>query len=319
MLKNIGLKEKNKEIEQTPAENRVYGCEMPKTYEISREDDTTEYIIDQIYQLYLQKPKDNSFGLGYEGLDKSHINLFKSTKLVINDKNKKKLSISGQAFGVGAFEDDDEDIYVKDDMNRYDFELTNEKLSKKDSVPKAKTVFDDFVAAKHPLAAREFFPPPTIPHSFTGKHKVKRSRFEQLPEEPIPERKEMNSNVRAKYLGEATATVSPTTKDKNENVKNKESVKEKIVEEKPDHVNTPLQFSLSSSNLVFDRFVSASTPEDPTNILEVIKPSDTTHGTQEMRDAAKMKMFGPLTRVSVDWQPHSLLCKRFNVPEPHVE
>ena len=26
-----------------------------------------------------------------------------------------------QAFGVGAFEDDDEDIYSKDDMSQYDF------------------------------------------------------------------------------------------------------------------------------------------------------------------------------------------------------
>lgn len=32
----------------------------------------------------------------------------------------KKKGMTGQAFGVGAFEEDDEDIYSADDMSRYD-------------------------------------------------------------------------------------------------------------------------------------------------------------------------------------------------------
>ncbi|KAJ8983487.1 hypothetical protein NQ317_014947 [Molorchus minor] len=39
----------------------------------------------------------------------------------------------------------------------------------------------------------------------------------------------------------------------------------------------------------------------------------------QMRDAAKMKMFGLLTRITTDWCPCSILCKRFNVPEPSVD
>ena len=41
------------------------------------------------------------------------------------DKAKKgrKLKIAGQAFGVGAYEEDDDDIYQRDDMSRYDFAL----------------------------------------------------------------------------------------------------------------------------------------------------------------------------------------------------
>ncbi|KAK9882699.1 hypothetical protein WA026_022749 [Henosepilachna vigintioctopunctata] len=50
-----------------------------------------------------------------------------------------------------------------------------------------------------------------------------------------------------------------------------------------------------------------------------VKKYDIEHYTKEMRDAAKMKMFGPLTRISEDWQPCSLLCKRFNIPEPLSE
>lgn len=55
-----------------------------------------------------------------------HVNLFSPFEVL--DKNNKKLSISGQGFGVGAMEeDDDEDVYSKDDMTRYDFTLDNSK------------------------------------------------------------------------------------------------------------------------------------------------------------------------------------------------
>lgn len=37
-----------------------------------------------------------------------------------------------------------------------------------------------------------------------------------------------------------------------------------------------------------------------------------------MRRAAKMKMFGKLTRKTEVWQPASIVCKRFNIPEPSV-
>ncbi len=44
-------------------------------------------------------------------------------------KNRKGLKISGQAFGIGAYEEEDEDIYGKDDMSNYDFSLTAEKVN----------------------------------------------------------------------------------------------------------------------------------------------------------------------------------------------
>lgn len=34
----------------------------------------------------------------------------------------RRVVMRGQAFGVGAFEEDDEDIYARDDMTQYDFE-----------------------------------------------------------------------------------------------------------------------------------------------------------------------------------------------------
>jgi len=35
--------------------------------------------------------------------------------------------------------------------------------------------------------------------------------------------------------------------------------------------------------------------------------------------AASMKIFGKLTRETVEWHPDKLLCKRFNVANPYPE
>ena len=82
-------------------------------------------------------PKTNYHGIGYKGLDISsgllkastqRFSLFDvsdvSTSLVAvptaSAKRAKVKGMTGQAFGVGAFENDDEDIYTMDDMSRYD-------------------------------------------------------------------------------------------------------------------------------------------------------------------------------------------------------
>ena len=92
-------------------------------------------------------PKENVFGIGYRGLDRNsvlgnrstsgHINLFEMPSSSASfgkpgksdPKNRKGLKISGQAFGIGAYEEEDEDIYGKDDMSNYDFSLTAEKVN----------------------------------------------------------------------------------------------------------------------------------------------------------------------------------------------
>ena len=43
-------------------------------------------------------------------------------------KKGRKMKITGQAFGVGAYEEEDDDIYQRDDMSRYDFSLENDGL-----------------------------------------------------------------------------------------------------------------------------------------------------------------------------------------------
>lgn len=318
LLKNIGIQDKinQRQEELNESSTKVYGCEMPKTTEIPKNVTVKQYEIPLLYKEYLAKPKADTFGLGHEGLDKTHINLFKSSNLVVHDKNNKKLSISGQAFGVGAFEEDDDDIYVKDDMSKYDFELTDEKKSN-ESTTKKNLMFDMFIQSKIPLINKKLYPLPTIPHSFSGKHKIKKSRFEPIEENESEtvSRREINPDVRAKYLGEEINTNATTSKpvlpikiEKDDDETNKKQC-EKGGNNKFD----------MSQVLLSDRFVSASKPEDVRNILETVEREETTHGTQEMRDAVRMKMFGRLTRITDDWLPNPLLCKRFNVPEPHTE
>jgi len=49
-----------------------------------------------------------------------------TTNLKTSDKNR-KVNIRGQAFGVGAFEEEDDDIYSREDMSQYDFTIDNDK------------------------------------------------------------------------------------------------------------------------------------------------------------------------------------------------
>lgn len=323
LLRNMGLKHRNEDKDEEETETagaKVYGCEMPKIQETTKPYEIPQYDIPEIYQEYLNKPKGNTFGLGYSGLDKTHVNLFQSSNLVVKERNNKKLTISGQAFGVGAFEDEDEDIYTKDNMNKYDFELTSESVSTKNTDSNEEnTVFGLFKLAKEKLSSGEHFPPPVIPHSFSGKHNLKKSRFEPLPEEkqaPVVQRKQIDASIRAKYLGEETnetVTHSDQQHKKSTNVGTKIAP---VAERSPPRTETTQSNSLGGFNLLLDKFVSGG-QTDSQDILEPVKPTENLHGTKEMRDAAAMKMFGPLTRITFDWQPSPLLCKRFNVPEPH--
>ncbi|CAG9828095.1 unnamed protein product [Diabrotica balteata] len=305
LLRKIGIKDKIKEQVELYSDTKVYGCQIPGTFKIPKKIENNQYKIPEIYLENLANPKSNTFGIGYQGLDRSHVNLFSHSNLVVTDKNNKKVSISGQGFGVGAFEEDDDDIYSKEDMSNYDFELVSEK--QKPKVNKDGLLqFGMFKPSKAPLVSKKAYPPPTIPHSFTGKHKIKKSRFEpvevKVEEDQDIDRGSINPAVRARYLGEDPVVPTPS---------------QPILDQKPQQERlAPRTFDVSS--LMTDRFVSASQTES-TNSLEPVVKTETEHGTSDMRAAAKMNMFGPLTRITSDWRPHAILYKRFNVAEPLID
>jgi len=119
---------------------KTYGCSMPDT---NKEDDETckdeKDPIMEKYQdflfapdeipLNIANPKDNFFGIGYSGLERpgmgglSGVGGGYSVKTSLSS-SKKKFSISGEAFGVGADEEDDDmEVYNRNDMGQYDFSL----------------------------------------------------------------------------------------------------------------------------------------------------------------------------------------------------
>ncbi|KAF4525244.1 hypothetical protein B566_EDAN014547, partial [Ephemera danica] len=70
--------------------------------------------------------------------------------------------------------------------------------------------------------------------------------------------------------------------------------------------------ALFKSGPMDDRFVSSTTLLGSEELPKLEAPK-----VEATVAAAKMKQFGKLTRTREPWQPCSLLCKRFNVPEPN--
>ncbi len=220
-------KKAKRERRKKNEETRTFGCGLPpglkqgeNKHQFS-DGDSGEESDEQLYApddvpAFVVKPKTNTFGLGYTGLmpdrakvsaPKSGFVLFEPT-LKLTDK-KKKLQIAGQAFGVGAFEDEDEDIYGKDDMSQYDFELGGAKPKKKDSQLLAlpcSDILDGFVRAKKTEPIHKHYPPPVVPKDFVPIHRSQNSRFDL---KPITEaemkglgRHDLNAHQRAAILNE---------------------------------------------------------------------------------------------------------------------
>ncbi|XP_033211365.1 G patch domain-containing protein 1 homolog [Belonocnema kinseyi] len=241
----VKMKEKNEKL-------KVYGCYMPSQRQSEEsESDVSDDEYSEImlapddYEPLRAKPKDNYFGLGYSGLDKrpilsSHINLFEPSTFSLQEKNK-KFSIKGQAFGVGAFEEEDEDIYAKEDMSNYDFVLGPKKQSKsrwnrdeEGNSSKVPGCLEGFVPAKNPIERRKIYKPPELPKDFKPIHVPRKSRF--FPPIECPARsslpsgrrklyggQNLNANTRASIIGEPSVSRIAESASKAEEGRKEES------------------------------------------------------------------------------------------------
>lgn len=92
-----------------------------------------------------------------------------------------------QAFGVGAFEDKDEEIYSIEDISQYDFALETPEerkhrrklernLKKTENFPV--DCVAGFVKASEIAAQGKYFSPPEVPKDFVLIHESKKSRFD---------------------------------------------------------------------------------------------------------------------------------------------
>uniref|UniRef100_A0AAZ3PL23 G-patch domain-containing protein n=1 Tax=Oncorhynchus tshawytscha TaxID=74940 RepID=A0AAZ3PL23_ONCTS len=198
-------------------------------------------------------PKVDLHGLGYRGLNPlaalrggpgaGHINLFtmdsdRSNSLFGEDRKgqRRRGGVAGQGFGVGAMEDDDEDIYHRDIMSNYDTVLGGEEpgdglygwtapqqynRKKKDAAYLGK-ILEGFTLASDKLETKTIFPPPNLPRDFRPVHyfrpvvdlssvspmvaqALQTSRGHMAQEEPSKGgRHQLDSAQRRELLGEAT-------------------------------------------------------------------------------------------------------------------
>ncbi|NXD87823.1 GPTC1 protein, partial [Halcyon senegalensis] len=207
----IGPRVKRKPRRQKPDPAvKIYGCALPPGLSEGSEDEEDEYQPENV--TFAPKdvmpvdltPKENVHGLGYKGLDPSqalfgasgreHLNLFpgssEDTSNLIGDlrhSKGRKLGITGQAFGVGALEEEDDDIYATETLSKYDTVLKDEEpgdglygwtapkqyKSKKRSEREVKyigKILDGFSLASKSPTPSKMYPPPDLPRNYRPVH-----------------------------------------------------------------------------------------------------------------------------------------------------
>ncbi|XP_063897552.1 G patch domain-containing protein 1 homolog [Helicoverpa armigera] len=220
-------------------QHKVYGCYIPPDMrqntdqqdEESQSSSDSEFDFDTLfapddYEPYILHRKNDRFGLGYSGLSRHSVlgNLVgeygseagsSRSHLVMKDKGK-RVSIRGQAFGVGAFEADDEDIYGTEDMSHYDFAIggpDKDSTKKKSVQDKSGHVLQGFVKASKPLPPVPSYPAPALPRDYVpAVAGARRSRFEPTSHQPRDQglgRHELSAKARGELLGE-TPLPTPT-------------------------------------------------------------------------------------------------------------
>ncbi|NXO45381.1 GPTC1 protein, partial [Locustella ochotensis] len=207
----IGPRVKRKPCRQKPDPTvKIYGCALPPGLSEGSEDEEDEYQPENV--TFAPKdvmpvdltPKENVHGLGYKGLDPSqalfgvsgreHLNLFtggsEETSDLIGDlrhSKGRKLGITGQAFGVGALEEEDDDIYATDTLSKYDTVLKEEEPGdglygwtapqqyKSKKRPEGEFKYIGKVLAGFSLASKssapiKIYPPPSLPRNYRPVH-----------------------------------------------------------------------------------------------------------------------------------------------------
>uniref|UniRef100_A0A8D3E5Y3 G-patch domain-containing protein n=1 Tax=Scophthalmus maximus TaxID=52904 RepID=A0A8D3E5Y3_SCOMX len=124
-------------------------------------------------------PRSGVRGLGYRGLDPG---------MALLGRSETRSGVAGQAFGVGALEDEDEDVYHKDSMSRYDTELGGEEpgdglygwtapqqyTKRRDKSKDASylgKILEGFTLTQRAGEEKTIFPPPTLPRDYRPVHR----------------------------------------------------------------------------------------------------------------------------------------------------
>nr|XP_042897430.1 G patch domain-containing protein 1 isoform X2 [Parasteatoda tepidariorum] len=364
------------------ANAKVYGCSLPESESLSPDDDP--FMLSYTFapedtNEVVYKPKDDCFGLGYIGLSKQSVLSARfdkdnptATKSFLK-KDKRKIAITGQAFGVGAFEDDDEDVYSKDDMSQYDFsdfdpesDQTSSKSGKHTFKKYPDGVIEGFRLASQPCVLQKYYPPPKLPPDFIPKFSkllsqskshskdsiqqyyrtssvteraflLGENKFQSIqlktPAQPVKENK-LEVSVPPNELRITTSknTFKPFVNDVMKQKRYEEFLKlkdsgelDKLVSpssmtewEKQQEIEEFHRASLlfrPLSGMLSSKFESRSHLSVEHEVMDAIEKAK--HEKSLKSSSTVKKLVGLKNRVVSDWYPSSLLCKRFNVPNPY--
>ena len=300
---------------------KVYTCARPpREYDLSTESIDVENDVMRCFKLapedvnvfLTQQEKTDRKGLGFNSLNPNGF-LARSSFTV----SETVTGMKGQAFGVGAFEEEDDDIYAQENMNDYDFELGPSRHSDKRNAHEIGLgISDGFVKA----SVRPGFFKTTLPRVPTN---YKPGIPKSLADSPC-----LPLEIRRM---EATNSNQPHTSVPPKNLKlefgraqekiNSSRVADVLVKEKASsktlewnsHNSQKCAEVSKSNNQIFapntnSRFVSAG----KLDTLSSREPIEDRPETSQEK-AARLKMFGKLTRTVSSYKFSVNICKRFNV------
>ncbi|KAM3920621.1 G patch domain-containing protein 1 isoform 2-T2 [Leptodactylus fuscus] len=300
---------------------KMYGCALPPTGSEEFEDEEDDYVPENV--TFAPKDvtpidftvKDNVHGLGYRGLNPhqalfgsldTHINLFsdaseKTSNLLGDMRHSKgrKVGISGQAFGVGALEDEDDDIYRVDSLSKYDTVLREEEsgdglfgwTAPKEYKNKGSSrelqyigkILEGFCLGTQSSPSKKIYPPPDLPRDYRPVHYFRPVLAENSQnsavlqtmignsikpsvatgKEQLASRHQLNSSQRRDLLGEAPLQ-GPTSVMELLSDKDKERIRDvkQNLEEQRSKAQKLAQEALKS------RFQSAAAKEEENRIQQ---------------------------------------------------
>lgn len=321
---------------------------------------------------FQNETKGDLHGLGYDGmLNPSNFLYGDSTKTLAKPdavsatlSSGQKLKISGEAFGYGALEDDDDgmmgSVYSKDDMSQYDFAIggvaAREKLKEKRAGSFGKLTgnsleLEGFEKANKSTclfnALRKNYQPQELPCNWRPKRRgkipgsAKSSRWDKSSEtnklqefkEPVPRESKqqptLNANLRAVILGEEVVCKSGVVKSKKDEPPEKlketapiELAFEKVLHPPAETKQPSIQNALSG--FFASRFTHGSASLDDPAIsaglctfkdLKSMPGLDSGQSRLSFQQPTEQTENKP-TRITYEWHPHKLLCKRFGLQNP---
>ena len=317
-------------------DSKVYSCEaIPNT---NARSDFLSY-----------EPKSDFHGIGYKSMaEENESSNSKLSGVSAVFKSGRKLQISGEAFGYGVLDEDNEDdavVYHRDDMSQYDFEIGSLKSEKKKIKDKRKEmdilkgdIIDGFTKGSGKINLFENirikYPLPVVPKgwkkSSSDANKPRKSRWDQSRDGSFVRPKEpknddttktkapvLNANVRAVLLGEEVIhkhgikKVEPEPKVKE--LKSLSPVQEVHQRKVEAFVQRPL------TGFWANKFTRSSDGAEQSAIsggLTEFKLKESVNVDKNEEKKISDEKNRTVERTTYEWHPHNLLCKRFNIPNP---